>query len=180
MFFSQPYEVEDGRTDETYRELLPRLHSVARRSGHKLIVKLHPFESTQARKALVASILPADAAKKVEIIGGVPPEQVIARTWCGVAVDSSIAVECALSKIPFFLCGWLDFGGMGYLQQFARFGAGRVLDRPESIEHIPEMVADYRADPATLERLWHAADPVQLDEVLFGRHAVRLPDPCAY
>jgi len=69
---------------------------------------------------------------------------------------------------------------MGYLQQFARFGAGRVLNNPEGLEHIPEMVADYCADPAALERLWHEADPVQLDEVLFRPHAVRLPDPCAY
>jgi len=180
VFFSQPYELEAGRVDQIYRELLPPLQSVARRSGHRLIVKLHPFESKQVRKALVASVLPADVREEVEIIDNVSPEQVIARTWCGVAVDSSIAVECALRQVPFFLCGWLDFGGMGYLRQFARFGVGQVLNTPESIEHIPEMVADYRADPAALERLWHEADPVQLDEVLFGRHPVRLPDPCAY
>ncbi len=180
VFFSQPYEVEDGRVDEMYRELLPRLYSAARRSGHKLVIKLHPFESKQARKALAASILPADVSNEVEIIAGVPPEEVIARTWCGVTVDSSIAVECALRGIPFFLCGWLDFGGMGYLRQFARFGAGRVLAEPGRLEHIPEMVADCRADPVALTRLWHEADPVQLDEVLFGRRQVRFPDPCVY
>jgi hypothetical protein len=93
-------------------------------------------------------------------------------------VDSSVAVECALRKIPFFLCGWLDFMGMGYLQQFARFGVARVLNTPEEIEQIPEMVAGYRFVPATLERLWHEADPTQLDEILFGTRPVRLA-PCA-
>ena len=180
VFFSQPFEVEGGRVDEIYRELLPRLCSAARRSGHKLVIKLHPFESQQARRALVASILPADISNQLEIIGGVSPEEVIARTWCGVTVDSSIAVECALRGIPFFLCGWLDFGGMGYLRQFASFGVGRVLAEPGSLEHISEMVADHRADPVALARLWHEADPVQLDEVLFGRRQVRFPDPCVY
>jgi hypothetical protein len=180
VFFSQPYEVEGGRVDEIYRELLPHLSSVARGSGHRLIIKLHPFESKRARRALAASILPADVCNQVEIVGDVPPEEVIARTWCGVAVDSSVAVECALRRVPFFLCGWLDFGGMGYLRQFARFGVGQVLTTPESLEQIPAMVANYRAEPAALARLWHEADPAQLDEVLFGRRQMRFQDPCVY
>jgi hypothetical protein len=131
-----------------------------------MIVKLHPFESKQARKALVSSILPKGGHDQVEIVSGVPPEEVMSRTWCGVTVDSSVAVECTLRKIPFFLCGWLDFMGLGYLQQFERFGVGRVLNTPESIEQIPEMVAGYRS-PAT-DRIWHEADPTQLDGIMFG------------
>jgi len=178
VFFSQPYEVEGGRTDEIYREILPGLCSSAVRSGRKVIVKLHPFESKQAREALVTSILPKSVRGLVDVVGGMPPEEVMARAWCGITVDSSVAVECALRKIPFFLCGWLDFGSMGYLQQFARFGVGRVLNTPEEIEQIPRMVADYRPDPAALGRLWHGADPARLDEILFGTRQVRL-DPCA-
>ncbi len=179
VFFSQPYEVVGGRADEIYRELIPRLYSAAHRSGRKMIVKLHPFESKQARKVLVTSILPEGVHDQVEIFSGVPPEEIMSRTWCGVTIDSSVAVECALRKIPFFLCGWLDFTGLGYLQQFARFGVGRVLDTPESIEQIPEMVAGYRADPAAIERLWHEGDPAQLDEIMFGTRQVRSPRPCA-
>ena len=166
VFFSQPYEIEGGRVDEIYREVLPRLWRAAHRSGRKMIVKLHPFESKQARKALVSSILPKGGHDQVEIVSGVPPEEVMSRTWCGVTVDSSVAVECTLRKIPFFLCGWLDFMGLGYLQQFERFGVGRVLNTPESIEQIPEMVAGYRS-PAT-DRIWHEADPTQLDGIMFG------------
>ncbi len=178
VFFSQPYEVEGGRAEEIYRELLPRLHSAATRSGRKVVVKLHPFESVRARRALVDSILPAAAARQVEIVAGTRPEEVMARAWCGITVDSSVAVECALRGIPFFLCGWLDFSGMGYLRQFARFGVARVLNGPQEIEQIPEMVGAHRADPAILQRLWHKADCVQLDELMFGARQARL-DRCA-
>ena len=167
VFFSQPYEIDGGRVDEIYRELLPRLWLAAHRSGRKLIVKLHPFESKQARTALVASILSNLGHDQMEIVSGVPPDEVMSRTWCGVTVDSSVAVECALRNIPFFLCGWLDFTGLGYLQQFARFGVGQVLSSPETIDQIPEMVASYRSVPST-ERIWHEGDPTQLDEIMFG------------
>ena len=169
VFFSQPYEVDGGRADAIYRELLPRLLSVAQRSGRRLVIKLHPFESQQGRRTLMNSIVPRDRLEQVEIVSGVPAEQIIKRAWCGVAVDSSVAVECTLKGVPFFLCGWLDSSGLGYLRQFARFGAGRVLQTPDSIEQIPDMVNEYRANPAVLEKLWHEGDPRQLEQIMFGR-----------
>jgi hypothetical protein len=178
VFFSQPYEVAGGRADSIYREVLPRLCSVARSSGRKVVVKLHPFESRRARQLLVNSTLPADIQGLVEIIDGRPPQGVMARAWCGVTVDSSVAVECALQKIPFFLCGWLDFTGMGYLQQFARFGVAHVLNTAEEIEQIPDIVAGYRSVPSALERLWHPADSASLDQILFGTNVVRSCDIC--
>jgi hypothetical protein len=180
VFFSQPYEVEGGRGDSIYREILPRLWSAAHQSGRKVIVKLHPFESKRARTALVTSILPRDVIGQVEIVAGTSAEEVMSRAWCGVTVDSSVAVEGALKGIPFFLCGWLDFGGMGYLQQFARFGVGRVLDTPEKIVRIPEMVADYRFDASAMARLWREADPAQLDEIMFTTRRAHVADPCAH
>ena len=178
VFFSQPYEVVGGRTDSIYRELLPRLCSVARSSGRRVVVKLHPFESRRARQLLVNSILPREVRDTVEIVDGMPPEEVMARAWCGLTADSSVAVECALREIPFFLCGWLDFMGMGYLQQFARFGVAQVLNSPEEIEQIPAMIAGYQFAPATLDRLWREADPAQLDEIMFRTRQTRLA-PCA-
>jgi hypothetical protein len=168
VFFSQPYEVEGGRADAIYRELLPRLYSVAQRTGRKLIVKLHPFESLHERQTLVASILSKDPAAEIEIISRVPVEEVMSRAWCGIAIDSSVAVECALRGIPFFLCGWLDFMGVGYLRQFARFGLAHVLDAPERIEQIPEIADNWRISPEALQRIWHQADPAELELLLFG------------
>ncbi len=177
VFFSQPYEVEGGRSDSIYREVIPRLHSAARASGRKLIIKLHPFESTRARHALVRSALGAAGLREVEVVGGGPPDEVMSRAWCGVTVDSSAAVECALSEIPFFLCGWLDLTGIGYLTQFAKFGVAQVLNAPADIERIPQLVADFRPDPSRLQRLWHEADAKQLDEVMFGARQARA-NPC--
>jgi len=179
VFFSQPYEVGGGRADAIYQEAIPRLYSVAQQAERKLVIKLHPFESLRARKALVKAILPESAGRAVDVLSDVPPEEVISRAWCGVTVDSSIAVECALRRVPCFLCGWLDFGGMGYLQEFARFGAGLVLDAPADIERIPRMAAEYRPDLTTMQSLWQEADTALLDEVIFGTSPVRLPHPCA-
>lgn len=178
VFFSQPYESEGGRPDAVYRELLPRLCATAMRCDRKVIVKLHPFESLRERKALAMSVLPGNLRGHVEFVIGIPPEGVMRRAWCGVAVDSSVAVECALKKIPFFLCGWLDFMGAGYVQHFARYGVGLVLNSPDQVANIPAMVSTYRPDPTALDRLWHEADISRLDEIMFGTRQPRL-HPCA-
>ncbi|HEV2397049.1 MAG TPA: polysialyltransferase family glycosyltransferase [Candidatus Sulfotelmatobacter sp.] len=178
VFFSQPFEVDNGRSDAIYRDIVPRLLAVSERRGRKLVVKLHPFESRRGRQKLLNSILGRDLARNIEIIEGVPPEKVMSRAWCGITVDSSVAIECALRRIPFFLCGWLDFNGMGYLQQYARFGAAQVLGCPRDLDRIPELVAAYKPDPLILDRLWHQADSAELDQVMFGTPQARL-DRCA-
>jgi len=178
VFFSQPFEVVNGRTDSIYQEVLPRLCSVAMRTGRKVIVKLHPFESKRARQKLVGSILGQNFEDVVEIVDGQPPEQVMSLAWCGVTVDSSVAVECALRKIPFFVCGWLDFAGMEYLRQYAQAGAARVLSSPNEIMRIPEMVAEHPDDELVPNRLWQPANSSQLDEILFGAKQASL-DRCA-
>ncbi len=169
VFFSQPYEVEQGRGDEIYREVVPVLYAVARQTGRRLVIKLHPFESKQQRSELIASVL-SGQRDGIEILSRVPPEEVISRAWCGVTVDSSVAVECALSGVPCFLCSWLDFSGMGYLQQFARSGAGQVISRASDLEKIPDLVRQFQTDSerARARRFWHPVDPDQLERILFG------------
>lgn len=178
VFFSQPYEVTGGRADAIYREIVPRLYSMAVSVGKKLVIKLHPFESRRARQELVFSALSGIGSDQVEIVDGVPPNAVISRAWCGLTVDSSVAVECAMRNVPFFLCGWLDFTGDGYLGQFARFGVARVLGSPDEIGQIPQIVSEFRADPAGLQLLSREIDPNVLDELLFGSKRAGLK-PCA-
>jgi hypothetical protein len=91
------------------------------------------------------------------------------RTWCGIGLDSTVSLECALQGIPYFFCGWLDFTGTGYLQQFARFGVGIVLRSPEEIETIPARVSAYAPDPKGLLLLSHYTDPAELGRVLFDK-----------
>ena len=104
----------------------------------------------------------------MDVVDGQDPGKVMSRAWCGLSVDSSVAVECVLNKIPFFVCGWLDFTGLGYLDQFARFDVARVLPAPGDIERIPEMIAEWRWDANKLERLWRRCDSQQLEQLLFG------------
>lgn len=174
VFFSQPYEVIGGRADAIYQQIIPRLNSVAIATKRRLIIKLHPFESTQARRVLVNSVLGDTDRREVEVIGGVAPERVMSRAWCGLTIDSSVAVECAMHGIPFFLCGWLNFTADGYLEQFARFGVAEVLQSSEEIDRIPQMVADYRPDPVRRQRIWQAVDPKQLDALLFAERQARV------
>lgn len=168
VFFSQPYEVQGGRTIEIYRELVPRLCSVARAVGKRFVIKLHPFESARARARLLAAALPKKADRDcVEIWSGTQPE-LLDEAWCGIGIDSSVAVECTLKGIPFFLCQWLDFGGAGYMQQFARYGAGTLLQSPDDLQRIPELVSAYQPDHGIHARLWHNATPGQLEAIITG------------
>ena len=176
-FFSQPYEIFGGRVDCIYREILPHVYSAAQRSGRKIIVKLHPFESKRARQKLLESILPQAKLSEVEIVQGRSAEEVLANAWCGITVDSSVAVEGARRYVPFFLCGWLDFAGLGYLDQFARHGVAQVLNSPEELEQIPEKVADYQPDATNPKRLWQQADPARIDEIMFGSRQARSHSP---
>ncbi len=178
VFFSQPYEVISGRPDSIYGELLPGLSSVARNNGRKLVIKLHPFESRRGRQALVNSILAREAQSTVEIVDGRPPEEVMARAWCGITMDSSVTVECSLRRIPFFLCGWLDFSGMGYLHHFEKYGAGSVLEKPQDILSIPQRLIEFKPDPAKIQRLWQAGDRALLDQTLFGARVAKSQDIC--
>jgi hypothetical protein len=171
VFFSQPYELDGGRTCEIYREIIPRLCSVARRTCRQVLIKLHPFELLKDRRRILKGFLSSADFDRVRLVANVPAHVVINEAWCGVGLDSSVAVECALKAIPFLLCEWLDFGGAGYLQQFARFGAGIKMHSPDELNSIPEMVASYRPDPCTIKQLWSPADPDLLDKTLFGKQS---------
>lgn len=173
VFFSQPYEVLGGRAAAIYGELLPALCSIARQTGRKLVIKLHPFESEKSRRQLVNSTLPAATRDLVEIVSRIPAGELMGSAWCGIGVDSSVAVECVLKGVPYFLCGWLDCGGFGYVSQFARFGAGNLLRSPAELEHIPAVVSNYRPDPAIQQRLCQPASSERLDEIMFGAAQVR-------
>ena len=168
VFFSQPYELDGGRTGEIYREIIPRLCNVARSRGLQLLIKLHPFEQIASRRALLNSVLSREDAAHLRVVSNLPPGSVIDQAWCGVGLDSSVAVECALKGIPFFLCQWLDFGGAGYMQQFAHFGAGQLLSSPDDLLRIPELVSLYSSRPRPTGQLWQVGDCDQLDHLLFG------------
>jgi hypothetical protein len=178
VLFSQPYEVSGGRTREIYREILGPLLRVAQQLNRRIILKLHPFESRRGRARLLRSVLSTEELERVGVCVAPAPE-VLRRTFLGIGLDSSVAVECAQRGIPYFLCGWLDFSGFGYLRQFARFGVGTVLETPSEILSIPRRVSEFKPDRSTVQRLWQPADDLRLDQLLFGTSGVLTANKCA-
>jgi hypothetical protein len=166
VFFSEPYELYSGRTETLYRELLPPLCAIARQYERKVILKLHPYESVSARSRLVDRILTRDDRRSVEISTVAVSERLLRHIWFGLTVESSVAVECALAGIPFFLCGWFDLDMHCYAKQYAKFGAARVLTTPNEILAIPEMLDLQRPTADVRNLLYQPITPRKLDEIL--------------
>lgn len=165
VFFSEPYELYCSRVNEIYKELLPRLSSLAQRHGRRVILKLHPFESRRMRVKLLQRSLSTEDRSVIDIVDGPLSFDLLERMWFGLTVESTVAVECALQGVPCFLCKWLD-SGFGYLQHYSEFGAGSVLNHPSEIEHIPRLLQAFQMTPETKEKLWRPITATELDQLL--------------
>jgi hypothetical protein len=172
VFFSEPYEVESGRVERLYKEILPRMCSVAQQTGRQVLVKLHPFESLRARRRVIDSVLSTGERGLVTVLDGLLAPGLLDRAWCGLTVESSTAVDCALHGVPCFLCNWFDISWFGYAKQFARFGVGRLLDSPREILEIPSLIEQF--EPITTRRSLAAPiGPEELDAILSGHRTAR-------
>ncbi len=164
-FFTEPYESDFWRVEAIYREVLPRLCSAARRSGKTVVLKLHPFESFRQRRSLVKRILSEDDRKLVTITDAPLSGEILRQTWCAVTVESTVAFECASVGVPVFLCGWLRYAYAGYAPQYVRFGVGRMLEGPDDLLRIPDMVRASVPGADTARRLVQPISPEALSEV---------------
>jgi len=169
VFFSEPYETTAGRADEIYRDVIPGLADIARRSGKTLIVKLHPSENLRDRQSLADTVLTQEQRGAIQWIAGRFDPALLLRTWFGVTVQSSVVVECAVEGVPCFLCEWLDLWPYGYITQYKKFGVGIGLRSPEEIGSIPEMLETYRRDPRIVAGCWQAITPQRFEEILQPR-----------
>lgn len=168
-FFSEPYETFSGRGQEFYRDLLPPLADLARQTGRKLVIKLHPAENRSERKRIVDDLLTPDQRQAVNLATGSTTPGLLQQTWFGITVLSTVASECAVAGVPCFLCRWLEFTHHGYLDQFLRFGVGLELREPSDIARIPQLLETYSANPRVAANVWQPIDRGRLDEVLTGR-----------
>jgi hypothetical protein len=172
VFFSEPYENVGARTEEVYRELLPALCTVARQLERRVVLKLHPFESPIQRSKIMQTILSPDDCKRVMIVSGPLSENMLSQTWAGVTVESTTVLDCALRGIPCFICEWLAFSPFGYVQQYARFGAGQCLRSAEEIADIPGRVkgqqSEIRPECRSQDKgfLWQQINPRLLAQLL--------------
>ena len=165
-FFTEPYESDLWRVEAIYREVLPRLCAAARGAGKTVVLKMHPFESARQRRRLVTRILSEGDRKLVSVTDAPLSREVLQKTWCAVTVESTVAFECASVGIPVFLCGWLRHAYAGYAPQYVRFGVGRMLEFPDELLRIPEMLGAVVPGSDTARRLVQAISPEALSEVL--------------
>lgn len=168
LFISEPFEDAGGRGKEFYSEVLPPLADLALTSGRTLVVKLHPMESRVERSATVAKILTPLQKSVTIIVDGPLAEDLLAQTWFGITVLSTVVTECAVRGIPCFLCRWLEYFPYGYVDQFIRFGAGIALRGPREIETIPKILAQYSSRPEVSSACWQAANPERLMDLFSG------------
>jgi hypothetical protein len=165
LFISEAYDVLGGRPREFYQDILPPLANLALATGRELIVKLHPAESENERARMLEKILSAEQKTVTRIVSGPLSEELLAKTWFGITILSTVAMECAVRGIPCFLCKWLEFWPYGYVEQFIRFGAGIGLDHPSEIEKIPEYLRNSLSREVS-ERCWQTAAAGRLRELL--------------
>ena len=166
IFFSEPYEVVGMRAEEVYRELLPPLCRLARANGYGVIVKLHPFESLSQRRGMVRGVLTREDSELVTVVDGPLSDELMARAWFGVTVESTTVMDCLQNGIQCFLCGWLTLWPFEYVQQYVHFGVGEVLQSVAQVAEIPDRLADFENRRAALPTGSTAADPVLLQRWL--------------
>jgi hypothetical protein len=154
-----------GRAEEFYRDVLPPLADLARSTGRKLIVKLHPGESKRERSRTLVRILSAEQRGAMQLVSGPLTEGLLASAWFGITILSTVAMECAIRGIPCFLCKWLEFSPYGYVEQFIRFGVGIGLDDPNQVSQILQYL-EHPVTAGVRESCWQAASAGRLREFM--------------
>jgi len=145
VYFSEPYEAASMRAEEVYREILPPLVRLARKQGRELIVKLHPFESRVQRGKLIRQILSREESEGIRLVDGPLTQELLAKTWFGITVESTTVMDCHANGVCCFLCEWLAPPAYGYVEQYGRFGVGEQLQSAVQISEIPARLADWTA-----------------------------------
>jgi len=165
VFFSEVYEVSGGRLAGIYRDVLPPLADLALATGRRLLVKLHPAESQQERTRMLARVLSADQMSAVDVVSSPLTDNLLAKTWCGVTILSTVAMECAVRGIPCFLCKWLEGWPFEYVEQFIRYGVGIGLGNSGDIANIPQLLPLSPMRAGVNDNFWQSA-PGRLRELL--------------
>ncbi len=166
ILFSEVYEVSGGRAADFYEDTLPPLANLAMATGRELVVKLHPAESASERRRLIGAVLNADQARVVRVETGVLEPRLFDSMWFGVTILSTVALECAARRIPCFLCKWLEAWPYDYVDQFTRFGVGIPLKKPEELQLIPEILAEYQPSSSVRADCWMPIAPKRLSTLL--------------
>ena len=165
VFFTEPYQAAGWRTEEVYGDLLPKLWSLSQTCELKLVFKIHPFESVKGHRRVLRKYLP-EHEPRIGVIAGAPSPQLWRNTCFALTVQSTVALQCAAQGIPVFLCSWLRDTTSGYLEQFARFGIGHVLESAGELSKIPHLLEMKGKTVELRPNLWETMDPAKLRDLL--------------
>jgi len=165
VFFTEPYQAMGWRPEEVYRDLLPKLWSLSQVCKLKLVFKIHPFESVRGHQRVLRKYLPVQEPG-IGVIAGTPSPELWSNIRLGLTVQSTVALQCAAQGIPVFLCSWLRDTTSGYLEQFAKFGIGQVLESAAELSEIPRLLEMKGKRVELRPNLWETMDPAQLRDLL--------------
>jgi hypothetical protein len=110
--------------------------------------------------------------RNIKLLAGPPSDYLWSNTRAAVTVQSSAALECTARDIPVFLCAWLRDPYSGYVQQYARFAVGRVLEYPEQMAEIPRLIEKHGEKRFQPEPVGRALDSDRLGNLLAGTYSV--------
>ena len=165
VFFTEPFQAAGWRTEEVYRDLLPKLWTLAQSCGLKLVFKIHPFQSVKGHRRILRQYLPRQEPE-IGVITGAPSPQLWRNTRFALVVQSTVALQCASLGIPVFLCSWLRDSSSGYVEQFSRFGIGRILESADELSEIPHLLEMKGKTVQMRPTLWETMDPAKLRALL--------------
>jgi hypothetical protein len=165
VFFTEPFQAAGWRTEEVYRDLLPKLWSLTESCGLKLVFKIHPFESVKGHRRILRKYLPRQEAG-IGVITGAPSPHLWKNTRFALVVQSTVALQCAALGIPVFFCSWLADPSSGYIQQFSKFGVGHILESADELNEIPRLLEVKDKTVPMRPNLWETMDPAKLRDLL--------------
>ncbi len=170
VFFTEPYQGDGWRSDEVYRDLLPRLCALAKTCELRLVFKVHPFESIKSVRRLLRKHLLPSEEREIQVVAGPISAQLWKSTKFAMTVQSTVALECSAQGIPVFLCGWLRELFSGYVKQYARFGVGCMLESADQIAEIPSLLKKWNVEHLAEGARWQQVDRRTLQKILHGAH----------
>jgi hypothetical protein len=91
------------------------------------------------------------------VVDGPLSERLLAQTWFGITGESTTVLDCLMRGIPCFLMGWLRLSPYGYVEQYARFGLGEVVESVADIPDLPQRLEKFRF-PHGPRAFWTMAD----------------------
>jgi hypothetical protein len=162
IFFTEPYAVFGWRVGEVYRELLPHLLALAESCGAQLVFKLHPFESVRGHRRLLRRHISREQESCIPVLSGPMTEERWSKVRFAVTVQSTMALECGERGIPAFLCSWLADAQSGYVEQFARYKVGHILNSFRDLAAVPRLLETNGHTPHHYA-VWQAISPQVLE-----------------